>query len=149
MIEFFTGVELDTRVYVIALYPILCLLGYTPDLKYLAPFSVIGFAFLLSGVSITVYYLLQELPDPGRLTLFTHVLSIPMYCNMVLYALHNATLVLPLENTMENPQKLPRLIVINMVLNTFLCTLFGFLGYNKYMNETCDTVIKNLPIEET
>lgn len=149
VIEFFSGMEMDVRIYIVALFPFVCLLGFTPNLKYLAPFSIIGFLFMLTGISLTFYYLLDNFPDPARLNAFTHAFPVPMYCSMFLYALHNVTLCLPLENTMKNPVHLPRLITYSMLVNTCLYTIFGFIGYNKYMNHTCDTVIKNLPIHKT
>ncbi|XP_043489315.1 proton-coupled amino acid transporter-like protein pathetic [Polistes fuscatus] len=48
---------------------------------------------------------------------------------------------------MENPRNMPRLIIIATILNTLVYVTFGFLGYNKY-KESCDTVIKNLPLDE-
>ncbi|XP_015438308.1 PREDICTED: proton-coupled amino acid transporter 1-like [Dufourea novaeangliae] len=140
VIEFFSSFEMDIRIYILAMFPFICGLGFVPNLTYLAPFSIIG--FLLT-------YLIDDFPDPGRLQAFTHPWPVPMYCSLMLYALHNMTICMPLENTMKHPLHLPRLIVFNMLLNTCLYTAFGFLGYNKYMNTTCDTVIKNLPIEDT
>lgn len=140
---------MNVRIYILALVPFICVLGFLPNLKYLAPFSVIGFLFMFIGICVTFYYLYDNFPDPRRLQAFTYPLSMPMYCTLTLYALHNVTLCLPLENCMKNPVRLPRLIKCNMLINTCLYTIFGFLGYNKYMDLTCDTVIKNLPIEDT
>ncbi|XP_071864325.1 proton-coupled amino acid transporter-like protein pathetic [Bombus fervidus] len=149
LIEFFFDVKMDDRIYILALFPFVCLLSFIPNLKYLTPFSVVGALFMLIGISVTLYYLFEDFPDPARLEAFTQVFPVPMYCSLFLYALHNVTLCLPLENSMKNPEHLPRLITCNMLLNTCLYTMFGFLGYNKYMKNTCDTVIKNLPLEKT
>lgn len=140
---------MDDRIYILALFPFVCLLSFIPNLKYLTPFSVVGAVFMLIGISVTLYYLFEDFPDPARLEAFTQALPVPMYCSLFLYALHNVTLCLPLENSMKNPEHLPRLITCNMLFNTCLYTMFGFLGYNKYMKNTCDTVIKNLPLEKT
>lgn len=148
MIEFFSGLELDPRVYIVIFFPFTCVLGLVPSLKYLAPFSVIGTLFLFLGVCISLYYFLREIPDPGRLNAVTEVLPVPMYCAIFLFALHNMTLYLPLENTMKHPAHITRLIVVGTLLNTVIYVVFGFFGYNMYM-DACDTVIKNLPMEET
>lgn len=148
VIEFFSGFKIDARIYILAMFPFVYGLGYVPNLMYLTPFSIIGFLFMFVGICVTLYYLLNDFPDPGRLQAFTHVLPAPMYCTLMLYALHNVTMCMPLENTMKNPLHLPRLITFSMLLNTLMYTVFGFLGYNKYTNRTCDTIIKNLPIEE-
>ncbi|XP_043250291.1 proton-coupled amino acid transporter-like protein pathetic [Colletes gigas] len=148
VIEFLSGFEMDVRVYILALFPFACGLGFVPNLAYLTPFSIVGFLFMLVGICIAFYYLLDDIPDPGRLQAFTHVMPVPMYCNLMLYGLHNVTLCMPLENSMKNPLHLPWIVTFNMLFNTGMYTVFGFLGYNKYMNDTCDTVIKNLPNEE-
>ncbi|XP_036142916.1 proton-coupled amino acid transporter-like protein pathetic [Monomorium pharaonis] len=148
VIEFFSGFEMDPRVYIVILLPFTCTLGFVPNLKYLAPFSVIGTLFLFLGICIAVYYFLDDVPDPRRLDALTEVLPVPMYCAIFLFALHNMTLYLPLENTMRHPGHMPRLIAVSTLLNIVVYLTFGFLGYNKYP-DACDTVIKNLPMMET
>lgn len=147
MIEFFSDLEMNPRVYIVIFFPFTCVLGFVPNLKYLAPFSVVGTAFLFLGVCAALYYFLADVPDPRRLNALTEVLPVPMYCAIFLFALHNMTLFLPLENTMKHPAHMPRLIVASMLLNTFVYLTFGFLGYNRYP-DACDTVIKNLPMGE-
>ncbi|XP_017793800.1 PREDICTED: proton-coupled amino acid transporter 2-like [Habropoda laboriosa] len=148
VIEFFSDHEMNVRIYILALFPIICMFAFVPNLKYLAPFSIVGFLFMLTGVCVALHYLFQAFPSPGRLKPFTQVLPVPMYCTLFLYSLHNVTLCMPLENSMKNPRRLPRLITFNMLANTCLYTTFGFFGYNKYMDSTCDTVIKNLPLDD-
>lgn len=148
MIEFFSGLEMDPRVYIVIFFPFTCVLGFVPNLKYLTPFSVIGTLFLFLGVCTAFYYFLDDVPDPRRLNALTEVLPVPMYCAIFLFALHNMTLYLPLENTMRHPGHMPRLIVASTLLNIVTYLAFGFLGYNKYL-DACDTVIKNLPMVET
>lgn len=148
MIEFFSGYEINSRVYIVLLFPFIYALVSVPTLKYLAPFSIIGTFFLFLGVCVAFYYFLDDVPDPRRLDAVTEVLSIPMYCAIFLFALHNITLFLPLENTMRHPDRMPHLIVASTSLNIMLYLTFGFLGYNKYP-DAYDTVIKNLPLEET
>lgn len=139
---------MNPRVYIVIFFPFTCALGFVPNLKYLAPFSIIGTLFLSLGVCITFYYFFDDVPDPRRLNVLTEILPVPMYCTIFLFALHNMTLYLPLENTMKHPDHMPRLIVASTLLNTVIYLTFGFSGYNKYPN-ACDTVIKNLPMEET
>lgn len=148
VIEFFSGFEMNSRVYILIFFPFTCVLGFIPNLKYLAPFSVIGTLFLTLGICSAFFYFLHEIPDPGRLNAVTEALPVPMYCAIFLFALHNMTLLLPLENTMKYPHHMPRLIVTSTLLNVIVYLTFGFFGYNRYPN-ACDTVIKNLPLQET
>ncbi|EZA61066.1 Proton-coupled amino acid transporter [Ooceraea biroi] len=127
VIEFFSDFEMNPRVYII-FFPFTGALGFAPSLKCLVPFSVIGSLFLIVGVCIACYYFLAVVPDPGRLDAFTQILPVPMYCAIFLFAPHNMTLYLPLENTMKHPTHMPRLIVANMVVKIAisLSVLFSF-----------------------
>ncbi|KAG7213062.1 hypothetical protein KM043_002393 [Ampulex compressa] len=147
IIEFFTGFETDARAYIGLFFPLTCCLALVPNLKYLAPFSLLGFLLLALGMCIALYYLIEDIPDPERLTPLAEPLAVPVYCGIFLFALHNMTLYLPLENAMSHPGRMPRLIVFSTMLNTCLYVIFGFLGYNKY-EDACDTVIKNLPLRD-
>ncbi|KAL0126633.1 hypothetical protein PUN28_005179 [Cardiocondyla obscurior] len=113
VIEFFSSLEMNLRLYVVIFFPVTCALGFAPNLWYLAPFSVVGALFLFLGVYIALYYFLEDTPDPRRLDALTTVLPVPMYCAIIMFAFHNMTLYLPLTRN------------------------------------ACDTVIKNLPMEET
>jgi len=147
VIEFFSSFKMDVRIYLVIFFPFSVALGFVPSLKYLMPFSVLGTLFLLIGILIALYYFISDIPDPARLDAFTMFLPVPLYCSMFLFALHNITLYLPLENTMLHPTHLPRLIITSIVFNTIFYLVFGFLGYNKYPY-ACDTVIKNLPLDD-
>lgn len=135
------------RIYILIFLPFTGSLGFVPNLTYLMPVSTAGTIFLILGFCIACYYFLIDIPDPARLDAFTYVLPVPMYCAIFLFALHNMTLYLPLENTMKHPTHLPRLIIISMIFNSLVYLSFGFLGYNKYP-KACDTIIKNLPLDE-
>ncbi|KAL6260498.1 hypothetical protein P5V15_008022 [Pogonomyrmex californicus] len=148
VIEFFSGVTMNSRIYILIFFPCTVILAFVPSLKYLTPFSVIGSIFLFVGIFVAFYYFFDDIPDPGRLDAVTQILPVPMYCSIFMFALHNMTLYLPLENTMKYPHHLPRIIIANLLLNTFIYLTFGFIGYNKYPL-ACDTIIKNLPLEET
>lgn len=146
MIEYFSEVELNLRFYVIGMYPFICLFGF-PSFKYLAPLSMLGSIFILTGIAVTLNYLIEDFPDPNRLETFTQLLPIPTFCNLFLYALHNVTMTMPLENRMRTPYNLQRMLILNVSINVLLYTTFGFLGYNKYMHDVYDTVVKNLPVD--
>lgn len=127
--------------------PFYCLVSLVPNLKYLTPFSVVGSIFLTAGFFVTLYYFFENIETPSRLTMYTNVFAMPVYCTIFLFALHNMCLIMPLENSMKTPNHLPILLVISMIFNSCLYLFFAFFGYNKY-EEPCDTVIKNLPLDQ-
>lgn len=49
---------------------------------------------------------------------------------------------------MISPKKMPVVIAIAMSLSAIMYVIFGFLGYRKYSILACDTVIKNLPLDD-
>ncbi|XP_015590133.1 proton-coupled amino acid transporter-like protein pathetic [Cephus cinctus] len=147
VIEHFSNYAMDSRIYILIFLPIYLGLALIPNLKYLVPISIIGSIFLGIGLFITVYYLFVDIPSPESLNVATNVLSLPVYCVIFLFAMHNMSILLPLENSMKNPKNMSKVLRASMALNTCIYATFGFLGYNKY-NNTCDTVIKNLPLNE-
>ncbi|XP_047358472.1 proton-coupled amino acid transporter-like protein pathetic [Vespa velutina] len=111
------------------------------------PFSMLGTIIFIIGMIICMIYFIEDFPSPKRLDPFTNIQSITIFINIFFYTLHNVTILLPLENTMHKPNNLTRLIIISTIFNTLIYIVFAFLGYNKY-KDTCDIVIKNLPLDE-
>ncbi|XP_023288802.1 proton-coupled amino acid transporter-like protein pathetic [Orussus abietinus] len=147
VIEHFSGVSLDIRVYLVLFLPIYLGLSLVPNLKYLVPITIMGSIFLAGGIFVSIYYFFSDFPSPARLRQFTDVYSTSVYCSIFMFAVHNMSILMPLENTMKNPANMPSILGFGMALNVVVYVFFGFLGYNKYM-DACDTVIKNLPLEE-
>lgn len=148
VIEHFSNFVMDVRVYIIVFLPIYCGMALIPNFQYLMPFSMLGATFFFLGFGITIYYLLCPFPNPSRLDIYTTVPSMPVFCSIFVFAVHNMAMLLPLENSMKNPARMPVILAISMSLNACIYIAFGFFGYNKYM-DACDTVIKNLPLEES
>ncbi|XP_063975259.1 proton-coupled amino acid transporter-like protein pathetic [Diachasmimorpha longicaudata] len=147
IIEYFTGINLDLRLYIALIFPILCALAMIPNFKYLVPVSVIGTVLMSLGIIGSLMYFIKDFPDVRRLEPFTDSKEIPMFSSIFLFAIYNMSIILPLENTMKNPRRMVNILTTSMIINIFIYAVFGFLGYNKYEN-SCDTVIKNLPVEE-
>lgn len=147
MIEYFTNTHIDLRLYLLALLPIFLAFSLVPNFTWLVPFSVMGAIFLFFGFCATFYYLLSDFPSPSRLETFTNVEQLAIYCSVFLFAVHNMSMLMPLENSMVHPSKLPVVLGSSMMLNICIYMIFGFLGYNKYP-DACDTVILNLPLDE-
>lgn len=142
----------DLRVYILALLLPLILLSWVPNLKYLAPVSMIANAFMGIGLGITFYYLVFNLPDISERALVTSVLKLPPFFGIVIFAMEAIGVVMPLENSMKTPQNF---IGICGVLNkgmggvTLVYILLGFLGYMQYGDECMGSITLNLPIKET
>jgi amino acid permease len=88
VIEHHTQTSLDQRVYIAALLVPLLLLGWVPNLKYLAPVSMVANLFMAAGLGITMYYLVQDIPAASTRTQFNASLNtIPQFFSIVIFAM--------------------------------------------------------------
>jgi proton-coupled amino acid transporter len=79
---------LDERIYIAALLLPLILLGCVPNLKYLAPVSMIANLFMGIGLGITIYYLVQDVPSVSLRPHFNgSVYTIPQFFSIVIFAM--------------------------------------------------------------
>jgi len=152
VIEYHTKTPLDQRVYIAALLLPLILLGCVPNLKYLAPVSMVANLFMGVGLGITIYYLVQDIPDVSSRPHFNaSINTIPQFFSIVIFAMEAIGVVMPLENNMKSPR---HFLGLGGVLNqgmagvTLIYILLGFLGYVKYGEDTEGSITLNLPTHE-
>jgi proton-coupled amino acid transporter len=75
-------------VYIAALLLPLILLGCVPNLKYLAPVSMIANLFMAVGLGITIYYLVQDIPSAStRPHINASLNTIPQFFSIVIFAM--------------------------------------------------------------
>lgn len=91
------------RIYIAALLIPLILLAWVPNLKYLAPVSMIANLLMATGLGITFYYLVNgepadKLQDVGKMAEF------PEFFSITIFAMEAIGVVMPLENQMGTPQ---------------------------------------------
>ncbi|XP_066590961.1 proton-coupled amino acid transporter-like protein pathetic isoform X2 [Prorops nasuta] len=154
IIDHYRGPELphtDIRLITAILLVPLILLCWIPNLKYLAPVSMVANIFMGVGLGITFYYLVWDLPAISSVPLVAPIANFPIFFSITIFAMEAIGVVLPLENNMKTPQNF---IGICGVLNkgmsgvTLIYIFLGFMGYLKYKDETSDSITLNLPIEE-
>jgi solute carrier family 36 (proton-coupled amino acid transporter) len=151
VIEHYVGGEVSLRLCIAALLIPLILLSWIPNLKYLAPVSMIANVFMGIGLGITFYYLVTDMPPVSDRPLFGQLTTLPSFFAIVIFAMEAIGVVMPLENSMKTPQNF---IGICGVLNqgmggvTLIYIMLGFLGYVKYGDAALGSITLNLPIEE-
>ncbi|XP_064098734.1 uncharacterized protein LOC135209930 [Macrobrachium nipponense] len=128
------------------------LVCYVPHLKYLAPISLIAAVIQTTGLAITFYYMVKDLPEVEEaVPAFNSWATLPLYFGSAIYAFEGIGLVLPLENKMKTPQNFGG---FNGVLNTammivvFLYAAVGFYGYLEFGNEVQGSITLNLPNDQ-
>ncbi|XP_058829880.1 proton-coupled amino acid transporter-like protein pathetic [Topomyia yanbarensis] len=151
VIEHYLGSEVNLRLMIALLLVPLILLSWIPNLKYLAPVSMIANVFMCVGLGITFYYLVTDMPPLAERPLFVSLMSWPSFFAIVIFAMEAIGVVMPLENQMKTPQNF---IGICGVLNqgmggvTLIYILLGFLGYVRYGDQALGSITLNLPVEE-
>lgn len=77
---YFDFKDVDIRVYISALLIPLILLSWLPNLKYLAPVSMISNIFMGLGLGITMWYLVSDLPNMDEREMFASSIGkMPMF----------------------------------------------------------------------
>lgn len=149
--DFYTGTDYDVRLYMAALLPILIAVNLIRNLKYLAPFSMLANIFIGTGMAITYYYLIQDLPPVESAPQIVEIKQLPMFFGTAIFALEGIGVVMPLENNMKTPDHFigcPGVLNIGMAFVVVLYGVTGFLGFLKYGPKTMSSISLNLPEEE-
>ncbi|XP_030752891.1 proton-coupled amino acid transporter-like protein pathetic isoform X2 [Sitophilus oryzae] len=129
----------------------LILLAYVPNLKYLAPVSMVANVCMGLGLGITLYYLVIDIPSITERPLFGDITTLPISVSITIFAIEAIGVVMPLENHMETPQHFTGICgVLNQGMSgvTLVYILLGFFGYLKYGDATAGSITHNLPPTE-
>ncbi|TDG52519.1 hypothetical protein AWZ03_000752 [Drosophila navojoa] len=145
-----TGRDIEPRVIICIMLVPLILIAWVPNLKYLAPVSMVANVFMGLGLGITFYYLVQDLPPIEERSLVT-LSTLPAFFSITIFAMEAIGVVMPLENNMKTPKNFLGICgVLSQGMSgvTLIYMLLGFLGYLRYGSETGESITLNLPIEE-
>lgn len=150
VVEHWTKTDIDPRVIICVLLVPLILIAWVPNLKYLAPVSMVANVFMGLGLLLTFYYLVQGLPSIEERSLFT-LSTLPAFFSITIFAMEAIGVVMPLENNMKTPQNFLGICGVlskGMSGVTLIYIMLGFLGYMKYGNITGESITLNLPTDE-
>lgn len=151
MYEFYTGTDINIRICILVFLLPLILLTCIRSLKYLAPVSMLANVCMSIGLGITIYYLVNDLPDIGDRPVVKSLSGLPTSITITIFAIEAIGVVMPLENQMKTPQNFVGIFgVLNkgMAMVTTIYILIGFLGYWCFGNGTFENITMNLPVGE-
>lgn len=87
VIQFYGHELVSVRILIAAMLVPLTLICWVPNLKYLAPFSMLANFLMGTGLAITMYYLVTDVPDIKERNQATSITNLPMFINIVIFAL--------------------------------------------------------------
>ncbi|XP_067003578.2 proton-coupled amino acid transporter-like protein pathetic isoform X2 [Anabrus simplex] len=153
VVEYYTEIGWPIQYYMVIVAPFLVTLNMVPNLKYLAPFSMLANTLMAVGLGITFYYIFSDLPSitNSGLPNFSSWSQLPLFFGTVIFALEGIGVVMPLENNMKNPDHFigcPGVLNFGMGTVGVLYTAVGFFGYVKYGERTEASITLNLPTNE-
>ncbi|XP_075163906.1 solute carrier family 36 member pathetic isoform X1 [Haematobia irritans] len=150
VINHWTGTEMNSRLLIASFLIPLILLSWIPNLKYLAPVSMVANVFMGLGLGITFYYLVQDLPSIETRS-YVSWGTMPAFFSISIFAMEAIGVVMPLENNMENPRHFLGICgVLSQGMSgvTLIYMFLGFLGYLRYGDATGESITLNLPVHE-
>lgn len=81
------GSEFSLRLMAICLLIPMILLSWIPNLKYLAPVSMVANIFMGTGLGITFYYLVWDMPPITFVRLFAPIEDFPRFFSITIFAM--------------------------------------------------------------
>lgn len=144
------GYQMDLHVHMfIILLPVM-LPALVPNLKYLAPFSTAANASMALGIVCVFYYMFRDLRvvDIQERHYVGTWASLPLFYGTAVYAFEGIGLVLPLKNSMIEPDQFDRrfgVLNVGIAIVTMLMVAFGFFGYWRWGDAVQGSLTLNLP----
>lgn len=143
-----TGVlvpSFDKRLYMLCFLPFIVLLVFTPNLKYLAPLSLIANLMMTASLVLIYYYSLTHITSPVNLPYVGKVKDYPLFFGTAIFAFEGIGVVLPLENKMQRPQRFTLVLYVGMAIVTFLYISLGTVGYLCFGKNILGSITLSLP----
>lgn len=103
------------------------------------------------SLSITIFYLVNNLPDITTVPLARDIDAMPSSVSIIIFAIEAIGVVMSLENQMKTPQNFVGVFgVLNqgMTLVTIAYILLGFLAYWSLGDNIVENITQNLPVNE-
>ncbi|KAH8397772.1 hypothetical protein KR222_000967, partial [Zaprionus bogoriensis] len=123
------------------------------NLKYISPVSMLANCALLFGLIATLVIAFSDGPMPAisERHWFTGGTQLSLFFGTALFSYEGIALILPLRNSMREPEKFTNrfgVLNITMFLVTALFIFTGFVSYVRWGEEVAGSITLNLKVEE-
>ncbi|XP_046645067.1 proton-coupled amino acid transporter 4-like [Daphnia pulicaria] len=152
VIEEYTEIRWDVRIYMCILAIPLIFLNWIRNLKLLAPVSMVANVLQMSSIVVVFYYIFRDpLPPVSSVPAFGSWGGVPLFFGTAIFSLETITLVLPLQKDMRRPWDFKGwtgILNTGMSIVTCIYIAMGFFGYLRYGENIEGSITLNLPPDE-
>ncbi|KAF2882621.1 hypothetical protein ILUMI_23547 [Ignelater luminosus] len=138
---------LSIEAYILMLFPFFIFILSIPNLKWLAPFSLLSNVLTFITFGILLYFIFEALPSLDGVSYFGDIKKFPLFVGTCLFAVAAVGCITSVEKNMQHPsQFLLRYGILNISMTVIVVTyaLLGFLGYWRWKEVVCSSVTLNL-----
>lgn len=116
------------------------------DIGKLGFTALIADAFILIGLGYLFYYDVLTLATDGLADIIMfNKRDWTLFIGTAIFTFEGIGLIIPIQESMKNPEKFPRVLFLVMVIITVLFTTMGAFSYAAYGSKTETVVLLNLP----
>lgn len=135
----------DSRIYMLFFLPAFILLVFTPNLRFLAPLSLVANVVMTASLALIYFYSITNIRYPINLPEVGDLKDYPLFFGTAIFAFEGIGVVLPLENKMQKPKSFLLVLYLGMGTVTFLYISLGTIGYMCFGSDIVGSITLNLP----